>query len=345
MATEADILVIFGITGDLARKMTFRALYRLEARGELDCRDRRRRDDDWDDEELREHAREAIAATVETPTRRSSPGSRSGSPTSRATTTTPTTFERLGRGDRRGEQAGLLPRDPAVAVRDGRRAASATAGLTENARVVIEKPFGHDLESARALNAELREVLDEEQILRIDHFLGKEPVMDITYLRFANAILEPVWNRQLRRLRADDDGRGLRGRGPRPLLRPGRGAARRGPEPPPAGAGAGRDGAAVGRRRRPRRDPRRRSWTCSGRCPTADPSRYVRGQYDGYRDVEGVAAGLDDRDLRRARARDRQLALERRPVLHPRRQGDAGRGDRGPGRLQAPAAARDRRPA
>ena len=61
---------------------------------------------------------------------------------------------------------------------------------------MIEKPFGHDLESARALNAELCEVLDEDQILRIDHYLGKEPVMDITYLRFANSILEPVWNRE-----------------------------------------------------------------------------------------------------------------------------------------------------
>ena len=69
------------------------------------------------------------------------------------------------------------------------------AGCATNARVVIEKPFGRDLASAHALNAVLRRVFPEDAIFRIDHFLGKEPVQNLAYFRFANSFLEPIWNR------------------------------------------------------------------------------------------------------------------------------------------------------
>src|SRR6185437_10060593 len=95
------------------------------------------------------------------------------------------------------------------------------AGLTKTARIVVEKPFGHGLESARELAAELHQHVDESQLYRIDHFLGKMGLEELLYLRFANTLLAGL-EPQLPRMCPDHDGRELRRRGPRPLLRPGR---------------------------------------------------------------------------------------------------------------------------
>jgi len=192
--TAADVLAIFGISGDLAKKMTFRALYRLEARGKLDCPIVGVAIDEWDDEQLRRHAHDSIQATVSKPDEEIFKRLAARLSYVQGDYADAATFERVGKalGDAKSPVFYLeVPPSLFGTVVDG----LGRAGLTENAHVVIEKPFGHDLESARALNAELCAVLTEDQILRIDHYLGKEPVMDITYLRFVNSILEPVWNR------------------------------------------------------------------------------------------------------------------------------------------------------
>ena len=185
-AQPADVLVIFGITGDLARVMTFRSLYRLESAGSSSAESSASRSTTGRSSTSSQHARDSIVATGEpSSTRTSSSASPTSSPTSTATSRTPPTYAEWRRRSRGSEAAGLLPRDPAVALRHGRRRPRRRRADRER-RVVVEKPFGHDLASARELNEELHALIDESQLYRIDHFLGKMAVEDILYLRFAN---------------------------------------------------------------------------------------------------------------------------------------------------------------
>src|SRR5215472_8815206 len=170
--TAADVMVIFGITGDLARKQTFRALYRMERRGELQCLVIGVARSEWSDATLRDHARQAVEDSGEKISERVF-----GRLADRLSMVSgdyqdPKTYQRIAEAvTGRGRPVFYLEIPPALFGRVVEGLAG--AGLTKQARVAIEKPFGHDLASARALNAELHRFLAEAQIYRIDHFLGK----------------------------------------------------------------------------------------------------------------------------------------------------------------------------
>src|SRR3984957_3820713 len=162
----------------------------------------------------------------------------------------------------------------------------AKAELLTGSRVAVEKPFGHDLTSANQLNSRLRAVLDEDQIFRVDHFLGKEPVVELEYLRFGNLALTELWNRdsisQIQITMAEDfgvedrgsfyDGVGaLRDVVQNHLLQVLAGVAME----PPVGPSAD--------------DLNDKKADVLRAIPEVDPDRCVRGQYRGYTDVDGVA--------------------------------------------------------
>src|SRR6201996_8697609 len=160
----ADVLAIFGISGDLAKKMTFRALYRMQRSGMLKCPVVGVALDDWDDEALRKHAREAVAATVKQPDAAALDAMLARLSYVQGDYSDAATFERVKGALGDAEQPVFyleIPPSLFATVVKGLGA----AGLAEHAPGGIEKPVRHDLESARALNEELRQVLEEEQIL------------------------------------------------------------------------------------------------------------------------------------------------------------------------------------